>query len=183
MALSLPEVALAGRSNVGKSTLLNQLVGQRGVARVSKTPGRTQQINFFVVDERLALVDLPGYGFARVPEPVRAAWQRLIEAYLTRRRTLRLVVVIVDLRRGIEADDRLLLDYLRAHGIAAAVVATKADKLRFAERRRQIDALRAQLDPAAELVTCSGRTGEGIEDVRHLLQRYVSADRRCETRS
>src|SRR5207249_1110622 len=108
--LGYPEIAFAGRSNVGKSSLLNRLVGQRGLARVSKTPGRTQQINFFLIDEQLVFADLPGYGFARVPAGVQQQWKRLVEAYLTQRRQLCAVVLLVDLRRGIQAEDAMLLD-------------------------------------------------------------------------
>ena len=125
----LPEVAFAGRSNVGKSSLLNTVVSRRALARVSKTPGRTQQINFFSVDERLLLVDLPGYGFARVPLAVKDAWRGLVEGYLTAPRPLRGVFVLVDVRRGLAADDVQLLEFLDAHDIATRVVATKLDKL------------------------------------------------------
>jgi GTP-binding protein len=135
--LSYPEIAFAGRSNVGKSSLLNRLVGQRKLARVSKTPGRTQQINFFLIDERLVFVDLPGYGFARVPAHVQQEWKHLVETYVSTRRKLRAVAVIVDLRRGVEADDAQLLAYLHAHGIRAILVATKADKLAYGARQRR----------------------------------------------
>lgn len=124
-----PEIAFAGRSNVGKSSLLNRLVGRRALARVSKTPGRTQQINFFAVDDRLLLVDLPGYGFARVPLAVKAEWRHLVEGYLRGARPLRGVLVLVDVRRGLQPDDQQLLDFLSAAGLAAAVIATKIDKL------------------------------------------------------
>jgi GTP-binding protein len=157
---SLPEIAFAGRSNVGKSALLNRLVNRRGLARVSKTPGRTQQINFFAVDERLLLVDLPGYGFARVPLAVKADWRRLVEGYLTGRRTLRAVVVLVDVRRGIVEDDARLLDFLAAHGIAALLVATKIDKLSRDARRRSLDAM-AQQRPGIAPMPFSSVTGEG----------------------
>ncbi|MFN8641378.1 MAG: ribosome biogenesis GTP-binding protein YihA/YsxC [Candidatus Binatia bacterium] len=124
-----PEVALAGRSNVGKSSLLNRLVGRRALARVSKTPGRTQQINFFAVDGRLLLVDLPGHGFARVPLPVKAQWRGLVEGYLHGGRPLRGVLVLVDVRRGLQAEDEQLLDFLHAVGVPACIVATKVDKI------------------------------------------------------
>lgn len=162
--LRYPEIAFAGRSNVGKSSLLNRLVGHSRLARVSKTPGRTQQINFFLIDERLTFVDLPGYGFARVPISLQQEWKRLVETYLTRRRNLRVVVVIVDLRRGVEADDAALLDYLCAHSIPAVIVATKADKLRYGERLRRAQILgAAPFQGAAAVVICSTVSGEGVE--------------------
>src|SRR5207253_3003279 len=118
-----PEVALAGRSNVGKSALINVLVGRRGLARASRTPGRTRQLNFFALDERLVLVDLPGYGFAVGPEAERRAWKPLVETYLGERPTLRGVLLVVDARRGLEAEEEELLAYLAALGRPAAVAA------------------------------------------------------------
>ena len=119
-----PEIAFAGRSNVGKSSLLNRLVGHHGLARVSKTPGRTQQINFFSIDDQLTFVDLPGYGFARVPAHVQQQWKDLVEGYLTRRPNLIAVAVIVDLRRGVESDDNQLIAYLHAQRVPVLLIAT-----------------------------------------------------------
>jgi len=161
---SLPEIAFAGRSNVGKSALLNRLVHRHNLARVSKTPGRTQQINFFAVDERLLLVDLPGYGFARVPLAVKAQWRGLVEGYLTGRRTLRGVVVLVDVRRGIQDDDAQLLDFLAAHGIASLLVATKVDKLsRDAGRRRLAEIAARHHGPPP--MAFSSLSGEGTAEL------------------
>jgi len=160
-----PEIAFAGRSNVGKSSLLNRLVGQSRLARVSKTPGRTRQINFFLIDERLTFVDLPGYGFARVPVAVKERWKELVERYLTQRKSLRAVVVIVDLRRGLEDDDAQLIAFLHAHRIAAIIVATKADKLGYGEGRRRAQAIVAGLPRNTEVVVCSAVTGDGIGQV------------------
>jgi GTP-binding protein len=160
--LPYPEIAFAGRSNVGKSALLNCLVGQRGLARVSKTPGRTQQINFFLIDERLIFADLPGYGFARVPLDVKHQWKYLVEAYLTRGANLCAVVVLVDLRRGVEPDDGRLIDYLRAHRIRAIVAATKADKLAYGERQRRAQALAGALGSNATAIVTSARDGAGV---------------------
>jgi GTP-binding protein len=163
---SHPEIAFAGRSNVGKSSLLNRLVGQRKLARVSKTPGRTQQINFFLIDERLTFVDLPGYGFARVPLHVKQQWKRLVETYLSTRGNLRAVVIIVDLRRGVEEDDAQLLDYLLAQGIPAILVATKADKLAYGARQRRAHDIAHGLDQRiATVVVCSAQSGDGIDQL------------------
>jgi GTP-binding protein len=156
------EVAFAGRSNVGKSSLLNRLVRRRGLARVSKTPGRTQQINFFAVGDALMLVDLPGYGFARVPLAVQAGWRMLVERYLTARQQLRGVVVIVDVRRGVQGEDQRLLDFLRAHEIPAILVATKSDKLGRGARTRQLSFIAAE-QPGREVVAFSALSGDGVE--------------------
>lgn len=168
-----PEIAFSGRSNVGKSSLLNRLVGQRGLARVSKTPGRTQQINFFLVDDRVTFVDLPGYGFARVPLAVKEQWKRLVETYLTARKNLRAAVVIIDLRRGMEADDTALVEYLHAHGVPVLLVATKADKFGYGERMRRVRDLAAQLPGTiAALIVCSAVSGEGIAQLREAIEQH-----------
>lgn len=167
-----PEVALAGRSNVGKSSLLNRLVGRRALARVSKTPGRTQQINFFAVDARLLLVDLPGYGFARVPLAVKAEWRRLVEGYLLGGRPLRGVLVLVDARRGLQDEDRQLLAFLAAHGLSARLVATKVDKLNRAARQAAVRELAAAV---AAPIACSAVSGEGVEDVWRAIDDWLAA--------
>ena len=175
-ALAAPEVAFAGRSNVGKSSLINRLVGQRGLARVSKTPGRTQQINYFLIDERMVFADLPGYGFARVPLAVKAQWKELVETYLSTRRALRGVVVIVDIRRGLQDDDAQLLDFLTTLRLPVILVATKGDKITFGERQRRgadLGALAAQR--GAHLVVCSALTGEGLDAVWQAVEQACAA--------
>jgi len=161
---TLPEIAFAGRSNVGKSALLNRVLGRRALARVSKTPGRTQQINFFAVDQRLLFVDLPGYGFARVPLAVKDEWRRLVEGYLTGRRTLRAVVVLVDVRRGVEPDDARLLDFLATHRIGALLVVTKIDKLARGPRLRRLAEIAAR-HPAHSPMPVSAASGEGAAEL------------------
>jgi GTP-binding protein len=161
-SFSLPEFAFAGRSNVGKSSLINRLTRSPGLARTSSTPGRTQQINFFLLPERMVFADLPGYGFARVPEEVRATWKPLIEAYLDRRETLRAVVLILDARRGLREEDALLLEFARDHGREAVVVANKIDKLKQGERARLLRDLGARLH---DVVPFSATTGEGEREL------------------
>lgn len=146
----LPEVAFAGRSNVGKSSAINAILGRKAAARVSKTPGRTQAINLFEVDERLVFADLPGYGYAKVPEAVQDAWKGAIEAYLAEREALRLVVALVDGRLPPQKLDLALLAGLRAAEIPHLVVATKVDKLKRNKRAGQLSKLRKGLGVAAE---------------------------------
>jgi GTP-binding protein len=158
----LPEFAFAGRSNVGKSTLINRLTKSHGLARTSSTPGRTQQINFFLLPEKMVFADLPGYGFAKVPERIRAAWKPLLEHYLEGRDPLRGVVVIIDARRGLGDEDQLLIDYAERCARPAIVVANKIDKLRQAERVRLQRELK---EKAPDFIAFSGTTGEGERDL------------------
>jgi GTP-binding protein len=171
-APSHPEVAFAGRSNVGKSSAINRLVGRRGLARTSATPGRTQQINFFVVNDRLGIVDLPGYGYARVSHAARAAWRPLVESYLAARGPLAGVVLVVDLRRGLEDEEHALLDFLAALGRPVLLVATKADKLGRAERGRALAALAAA---GHAVVPFSATTGEGVDAVWRAIASWTAA--------
>ena len=134
----VPEVAFAGRSNVGKSTLINSLLNRKNLVKTSSTPGKTQLINFFRINQSFHCVDLPGYGFAKVPEPIRRSWRALIEAYLAGREPLRGVVLIIDIRHGPNAQDRQLLGWLVHHQLPVLVVASKADKL---SRGRQVQQL------------------------------------------
>jgi GTP-binding protein len=159
-----PEIAFAGRSNVGKSSLLNRLVGRRGLARVSKTPGRTQQINFFDLDDTCRFVDLPGYGFARVPLAIKARWRGLVEGYLRGRTALRGVLVLIDARRGLQAEDAQLLDFLDAIGARSQVVVTKVDKLSGSDRARVLASVERQR-PAAAPIAFSAHSGEGTDDL------------------
>ena len=143
-----PEIAFAGRSNVGKSSLINALLRRRKLVRVSSTPGHTRQINFFAIEgDRLRFVDLPGYGFAKVPRRVKAGWRRMVEDYLTRRQSLAGVVVIIDIRRDPGAEDFMLLDFLRAHHIPVVIAVTKADKLSGNRRAVRLARLRPALEP------------------------------------
>ena len=133
----LPEIAFAGRSNVGKSSLINVLVNRKNLVRTSSTPGRTQLINFFQVNEDFMLVDLPGYGYAKVPLAVKRDWRPMMETYLSKRRNLRGVVLILDIRRVPNEDDLQMLAWLRAYSVAPIVVVTKCDKLSKNERAKQ----------------------------------------------
>jgi GTP-binding protein len=164
-----PEIAVAGRSNVGKSSFLNALLGRRSLARTSRTPGRTRQVNFFAVDERLRLVDLPGYGFAVGPVKERAAWGPLVEDYLAHRDSLRGVLVLVDVRRGVEDDDRELLAYLRHVELPAAVVVTKTDKLARGAATKALAAVRTD----CPVIGFSARAGTGRDAVWRLVATWL----------
>ena len=163
----LPEIAFVGRSNVGKSSALNAILGAR-VARVSSTPGRTQAVNLFRVDESWAFADLPGYGFANVPEHVRAQWKELVERYLRTRDPLRLVVVLVDHRHKAQPLDVEMLALLRQVERPTLVVATKVDKLTRNARSKSKRVLEAGLD--ATVLPFSSETGEGIDEIWNAVE-------------
>ncbi len=158
----LPEVAFLGRSNVGKSSLINALTGQRRLAFTSNTPGRTQTINFYRVDGRYFFVDLPGYGYARVPPALMLEWKRFIENYLKNRETLKLSCLILDARRGWTGKDVDLKQWLEAHGRPYLVIATKMDKLKQSEVERGLRAIRQE---GVEPLPFSAVTGRGVREI------------------
>lgn len=173
----LPEVALVGRSNVGKSSLLNRLAGIKRLAAVSRTPGRTQLINFFRMSGRWYLVDLPGYGFAKVPERVRRKWESLVTSYLFERPPLRLAVLLVDARHEPMPIDLEVRNLLARSGISLAVVATKSDKLsRGALARRRAELAQALASPGnIPFITFSAITGEGRKELWNVIETHVRA--------
>ena len=168
---TFPEVAFAGKSNVGKSSLINALVNRKNLAKTSSSPGRTQIINFFLVNGKISLVDLPGYGYSKVSLQVRKNWKPMVESYLQTRKEIRLVVLILDARRGVSPDDLALLDWLDYHKIPSLIVLTKVDKLSQIERARQKRAL-AENSLLAEKSPAffSAVTGEGREEVWKMIQ-------------
>ena len=160
----LPEVALAGKSNVGKSSLINSLAGNSRLARTSSEPGKTRLVNFYQINGEMFLVDLPGYGFARAPKSERARWSAMIEGYLERSEHLKHVLHLVDIRHEPTQEDRMMSEYLRHYGIAFTVVATKADKLSKAQRSRSIPAIcRALVVQPWEIIPYSATDGTGKE--------------------
>jgi GTP-binding protein len=167
------EVCFAGRSNVGKSSLINALTGRKTLARASNTPGRTQEINYFALGEERYLVDLPGYGYAEAPVAVVAKWQALLKQYLSGRATLRRAFVLVDARHGIKAVDEEILKLLDRSAVTFQAVLTKVDKINRTERDAVIEQVKGALGkhPAAypEIIVTSSEKGEGIETLRALI--------------
>ena len=177
--LPYPEIAFAGRSNVGKSSLINRLL-ERKIARTSSTPGRTQQLNFFVVNEKFTFVDLPGYGYAKVSKQDRQHWRQLIEDYLVNARHLRGVIIIVDVRRGPEAEEEALCNFLAHHQRPFLIVATKSDKLKRAELEKQHKALTGKLD-GYEPLLFSAENNTGKEELWRAIEELVSGRARSKT--
>jgi len=174
----LPELAFAGRSNVGKSSVINALANRKRLAFVSKTPGRTQTINFFDLGGKGRLVDLPGYGYARVPQDVRAQWDRLVGGYLGSRGTLAGVVVLMDARRPFTEHDEVLLEWLRPAGRRLLVLLSKCDKLTRQARARTLKEVQSRLAQRAidgEARLFSSLSGEGVEETRSLLEAWLRA--------
>jgi GTP-binding protein len=170
--LGLPEIAFAGRSNVGKSSALNMLLGAKKAARVSSRPGRTQSINLFQLGKGCVFADLPGYGYAKVPDEVAARWKPMIERYLGERDDLVLVVVLVDSRHDVQEMDAALVEGLRDAEVPFVVVATKIDKLSKHARKPALAKLRDGLDlPAGQPIGISSKTGEGRNHVWTVLER------------
>ncbi|MEM9639053.1 MAG: ribosome biogenesis GTP-binding protein YihA/YsxC [Pseudomonadota bacterium] len=167
------EVCFAGRSNVGKSSLINALTGRKGLARASNTPGRTQEINFFTAGDAHYLVDLPGYGFANAPLAVVEKWQRLLKQYLSGRQTLRRAFVLIDARHGVKKVDEEILGLLDSAAVTFQVVLTKADKVKEKDRVKVLNQVRAALSrhPAAfpEIVVTSSEKGWGIPLLRSII--------------
>ena len=167
---ALPEVAFAGRSNVGKSSLLNRLVRRKAFARVSNTPGRTRELNFFLVNKTFVLVDLPGYGYARVSKSKRAEWRPLIEGYLRSSPALRGIVQLLDVRHAPTDDDRQLFDMLADIGVPTIVAVTKTDKLSRPRVRERVHELAVELELGEDqMIPFSAVTGEGRDELAEAL--------------
>lgn len=160
---NLPEVAVVGRSNVGKSSLINALTGQSGLARTSRTPGRTRLINWFEIDGKFHLVDLPGYGYAEVSRDMRESWRPLIESYLAERKSLAGVLLLIDVRRGVQDEELDFVPWLEARETPIVVALTKADKLAKNKRMLEVGKAKKQLGLRRDPFAVSAQTGEGID--------------------
>lgn len=171
----LPEIALAGRSNVGKSSLINKMISRKSVARTSQQPGKTQTLNFYLINDDLIFVDVPGYGYAKVSKKQREQWGQMIELYLTERKLLRAVILIVDVRHRPTEDDVLMYNWLKHFEIPVIVVATKADKIKKSQHPRHLKSVRETLDMDStdELVLFSSETGMGKDHVWKLIKQRL----------
>ena len=170
------EVAVAGRSNSGKSSAINALAGRRSLARTSKTPGRTRLINFFAVGENQRLTDLPGYGYAKVPDSVLRHWRGLLETYFRQRRSLVGLLITVDVRRDLNDLDRVMLNWAQNARIPVTVLLTKADKLRRGAAMNRRSKIADALPPSVPAVLFSARTKQGIEEARGRLVGWLQPD-------
>jgi GTP-binding protein len=172
----LPEIAFAGRSNVGKSSLINILVNRRHLVKTSSTPGRTQTINFFNINSNLIFVDLPGYGYARVPEAIKKKWGPMIETYLSGRRTLKAVVVIMDIRRTPREEEQNLIEWLKHYSIARILILTKADKLSKTKQNQKRTAYAATLgENKDDLILFSAKSRQGRDDLWQAIEKLLGS--------
>lgn len=170
---AVPEIAFSGRSNVGKSSLINTLVNRRGMAKTSSTPGRTQSINFIDINSAFYFVDLPGYGYARVPDAVKQEWQVLIEGYLEKRENLKLVVLIIDSRRDPMVEERQFADWMKLQGIPFAVVLTKSDKLKQSKKKQACRVWQEFLG-IDQVLLFSALKGEGKSGVWRVIDHHLN---------
>ncbi len=168
-----PEISFLGRSNVGKSSVINSLLNRKKLARTSNTPGRTQSINFFLVNEQFCFVDLPGYGYAKVPKAMRAGWGQLAEDYLANRRQLVLSIQIVDVRHKPSVLDQQLYEWLQFHHKNSLIIATKADKLSNNKLRNSLELIR-ELMPNSEVLPYSSMTGKGKEALWQYIEKTLN---------
>ena len=172
---NLKEVALAGRSNVGKSSFINKIINRRNLVRTSSKPGKTQTLNFYNINDVLCFVDVPGYGYAKVPKAEKDKWASMMEEYFESREELGLVMLIVDLRHSPTQDDIKMYHYIKHFGIPIVVVATKADKVKKSMKQKNINQIKIkmEMDLNDPIIAFSSETGEGKDQVRHYLTQYI----------
>lgn len=175
---ALPEVAFAGKSNVGKSSLINALMRRKSYARTSSQPGKTQTINFYNINELMYLVDLPGYGYAKVSESVKAKWGKMIEKYLRTSKQLKQVFLLIDIRHDPSANDKMMYDWIVENGFRPIIVATKLDKIKRSQVQKQVKAVRNGLGLRKEdvLIPFSSETKQGLEELWKYVDSYVLED-------
>jgi GTP-binding protein len=170
-----PEFALAGRSNVGKSSFINRMIGRKALARISAKPGKTQTLNFYKIEEQLFFVDVPGYGYAKVSKREREAWGKMIETYLVGRRPLKAVVQIIDLRHEPSDDDCMMYDFLKHYDIPTILIATKADKVKKGKWAHNLKVIKNVLDkdPRDPIILFSSETGMGYDEAWAEIEKYL----------
>jgi GTP-binding protein len=170
-----PEIALAGRSNVGKSSFINRMIQRKSMARTSAKPGKTQTLNFYLINEKLYFVDVPGYGYARVSKKEREAWGRMMEEYFTHRQDLKLAVLIVDLRHKPTEDDLLMYDFLKHYEIPVLIIATKMDKVPKTKRPSHLKRIKNELDIESGdmILPFSSETGEGKDEAWRAIRSFL----------
>jgi GTP-binding protein len=174
---AFPEIAFAGRSNVGKSSLINAITQRKNLARTSASPGCTQLINFFRVNKQISFVDLPGYGYAKVPLAIRRNWKPMVETYLKERKSLRLVILILDIRRDPSEEEFAFLHWLRLYNISVLVVLTKTDKISRNQSAVRLRQIKGTLELTSKPVLFSARTGEGKASVWRLIREVLDRER------
>ena len=169
-----PEFAFAGKSNVGKSSLINGLMNRKNLARTSGQPGKTQTINFYRINQEFYFVDLPGYGFAKVSETEKAKWGKMIERYLTKSRQLRMVFLLIDIRHEPGANDRQMYEWIKANGFTPVIVATKLDKINRSQKDKQLKLIRTTLNCDSLIIPWSAETKQGREELISLMEEYLN---------
>ncbi|OAS84905.1 MULTISPECIES: ribosome biogenesis GTP-binding protein YihA/YsxC [Metabacillus] len=175
-AVDLPEIALAGRSNVGKSSFINKMLARKSLARTSSKPGKTQTLNFYIINEILHFVDVPGYGYAKVSKKEREAWGKMIETYITTREQLRAVVLLIDVRHPPSKDDVLMYGFLKHYEIPTIIVATKADKIPKSKWQKHVKIIKDSLnmEKSDSFVLFSSETGQGKDEAWKIIESYTS---------
>ncbi len=174
-----PEIAFAGKSNVGKSTLINAMIGRKALARTSSQPGKTRTINFYNVEDILYFVDLPGYGYAKAPRTEIEKWGKMIEEYLNKREILRGIVMLVDIRHEPGENDRLMYDWLKHYGYDIIIAATKKDKIKRSQIQKQLSLIKntLKLAPEDRLIAFSGETKDGVEELWEELEKLIGYEK------
>ena len=172
----LPEIAFAGKSNVGKSSLINALMNRKAYARISAKPGKTQTINFYNINEAVYLVDLPGYGYAKVSEQEKIQWGQLIERYLHGSKQLKAVFLLIDIRHDPAANDKMMYDWIVAQGYNPIIIATKLDKIKRSQIQKQVKAIKEglKLQPGTVVIPFSAETKQGREEIWELAEEVCS---------
>ena len=173
-----PEIAFAGKSNVGKSSLINALMNRKSLARTSGQPGKTQTINFYNVNDELYLTDLPGYGFAKVSEKEKQKWGKMIENYLHTSKQLRAVFLLIDIRHDPSANDKMMYDWMVYQGFHPIIIATKLDKIKRSQLQKQLKAIRTglEVEPETIIIPFSAQTKQGRDEIWELAEQIIGAD-------